>query len=153
MFRSRIVGFSSVRRPGDDPCGYRPPRSSLHNPGDECRKLSPSRSHRAKARARKATSLRHTKHSRESKLIDVPRQSKRLPTRRTPAMIISHGRLVSSRLSRRSHPDCRATGWLDLLRGGLSPPILCQLPGALRSGSKAEALITSTTCLAGGRCI
>jgi AraC-like DNA-binding protein len=24
-------------------------------------------------------------------------------------MIFSHGRLVSSRLSRRSHPDCRAT--------------------------------------------
>jgi hypothetical protein len=24
-------------------------------------------------------------------------------------MITSHGRLVSSRLSRRSHPDCRAT--------------------------------------------
>ena len=26
-------------------------------------------------------------------------------------------------------------GWLDLPRGGLSPPILCQLPGALRTGS------------------
>src|SRR6266568_3828434 len=24
-------------------------------------------------------------------------------------------------------------GWLDLPRGGLSPPILCQLPGALRN--------------------
>ena len=28
-------------------------------------------------------------------------------------MIILHGRLVSSRLSRRSHPDCRATVWWD----------------------------------------
>src|ERR1700674_5834824 len=27
-------------------------------------------------------------------------------------------------------------GWLDLPRGGLSPPILCQLPGALRVGSE-----------------
>src|SRR5262249_25757916 len=27
-------------------------------------------------------------------------------------------------------------GWLDLPRGGLSPPILCQLPGAHRYGSK-----------------
>src|SRR6516164_1666796 len=44
-----------------------------------------------------------------TKLIDAQRQSKRLPTRRPPSMIISHGRLVSSRLSRRSHPDCRAT--------------------------------------------
>src|ERR1035438_1848003 len=26
-------------------------------------------------------------------------------------------------------------GWLDLPRGGLAPPILCQLPGALRIGS------------------
>jgi DNA replication protein DnaC len=44
-----------------------PPRSSLHDPGDECRKLSPSRSHRSKAWARKATSLRHTQQNRESK--------------------------------------------------------------------------------------
>src|SRR5262249_37660011 len=29
-------------------------------------------------------------------------------------------------------------GWLDLPRGGLSPPILCQLPGALRLGSKVS---------------
>jgi hypothetical protein len=28
-------------------------------------------------------------------------------------------------------------GWLDLPRGGLPPPILCQLPGALRDGSTA----------------
>src|SRR5580693_4125047 len=26
-------------------------------------------------------------------------------------------------------------GWLDLPRGGLAPPILCQLPGALGDGS------------------
>src|SRR6516225_1669700 len=47
-----------------------------------------------------------------TKLSDAQRQSKRLPTRRPPSMIISHGRLVSSRLSRRSHPDCRATACL-----------------------------------------
>src|SRR3954471_18826121 len=41
---------------------------------------------------------------------DVPRQSKLLPTRRPPLMIKPHGRLVSSRLTRQSHPDCRATG-------------------------------------------
>src|SRR5207247_6081919 len=29
-------------------------------------------------------------------------------------------------------------GWLDLPRGGLAPPILCQLPGALSVGSKAD---------------
>src|SRR5208282_665068 len=29
-------------------------------------------------------------------------------------------------------------GWLDLPRGGLSPPILCQLPGALGIGSKRD---------------
>src|ERR1035438_9764375 len=29
-------------------------------------------------------------------------------------------------------------GWLDLPRGGLAPPILCQLPGALRVGSISE---------------
>src|SRR5580700_1575737 len=28
-------------------------------------------------------------------------------------------------------------GWLNLPRGGLAPPILCQLPGALGSGSRA----------------
>jgi len=32
-----------------------------------------------------------------------------LPTRRPASMINPHGRLVSPRLSRRSHPDCRAT--------------------------------------------
>src|SRR5215469_6173630 len=42
-------------------------------------------------------------------------------------------------------------GWLDLPRGGLSPPILCQLPGALRWGSKCEELNVSKSrppCLA-----
>src|SRR5437660_12909454 len=29
-------------------------------------------------------------------------------------------------------------GWLDLPRGGLAPPILCQLPGALCLGSSAS---------------
>src|SRR5271169_5820220 len=32
-------------------------------------------------------------------------------------------------------------GWLDLPRGGLAPPILCQLPGALRSGSPRPNLV------------
>src|SRR5258708_25299395 len=31
-------------------------------------------------------------------------------------------------------------GWLDLPRGGLAPPILCQLPGALREGSFATEM-------------
>src|SRR5882724_1006005 len=31
-------------------------------------------------------------------------------------------------------------GWLNLPRGGLPPPILCQLPGALCSGSRASDL-------------
>src|SRR5215470_9524405 len=30
-------------------------------------------------------------------------------------------------------------GWLDLPRGGLAPPILCQLPGALRCGSSRDS--------------
>src|ERR1035438_1378583 len=30
-------------------------------------------------------------------------------------------------------------GWLDLPRGGLSPPILCQLPGALRVGPSTDS--------------
>src|SRR3954463_6345731 len=45
---------------------------------------------------------------------DVPRQSKLLPTRRPPLMIKPHGRLVSSSLTRQSHPDCRATGFSTL---------------------------------------
>src|SRR6202521_6017473 len=39
-------------------------------------------------------------------------------------------------------------GWLDLPRGGLAPPILCQLPGALCLGAKADADI----CNRGGGC-
>ena len=31
-------------------------------------------------------------------------------------------------------------GWLNLPHGGLPPPILCQLPGALRSGSIATEI-------------
>src|ERR1700738_88333 len=37
-------------------------------------------------------------------------------------------------------------GWLDLPRGGLAPPILCHLPGALRVGSKPEKLVVSISC-------
>src|SRR5215831_9268460 len=63
----------------------------------------------------------HATKSRKQKLIDAPRQSKHLPTRRPPSMIFSHGRLVSSRLSRRSHPDCRATAWIKrMLQGHLN---------------------------------
>src|SRR3954449_7841599 len=48
----------------------------------------------------------------------VPRQSKLLPTRRPPLMIKPHGRLVSSRLTRQSHPDCRATREKDYWTSG-----------------------------------
>jgi hypothetical protein len=37
-------------------------------------------------------------------------------------------------------------GWLDLPRGGLSPPILCQLPGALRVGPKNETARAVERC-------
>ena len=40
-------------------------------------------------------------------------------------------------------------GWLDLPRGGLAPPILCQLPGALRVWSKSEvAALRRDVCFA-----
>src|SRR5713226_3064513 len=100
----------NLPRPGHDARGHRSPRPSLHNPGDECRKLSPPRSPRPKARTRTPARTRHDQQNRDhQKLIDAPRQSKRLPTRQPASMITSHGRLVSPRLSRRSHPDCRAT--------------------------------------------
>ena len=58
-----------------------------------------------------ATRPRHNQQNRDrQKLIVAQRQSKRLPTRRPASIITSLGRLVSSRLSRRSHPDCRAIG-------------------------------------------
>src|SRR5271154_2352509 len=51
---------------------------------------------------------RQSRKQRAQKLIDAPRQSKRLPKHRPASIIASLGCRVSSRLSRRSHPDCRA---------------------------------------------
>src|SRR5579864_6862639 len=51
---------------------------------------------------------RQSRKPRKPKLIDVPRQSKALPRRRPSSIVAPLGRLVSSRLTRRSHPDCRA---------------------------------------------
>src|SRR5882724_5659264 len=36
-------------------------------------------------------------------------------------------------------------GWLNLPRGGLPPPILCQLPGALCNGSQPVMLRANTS--------
>src|SRR5271168_5472451 len=47
----------------------------------------------------------------------------------------------ASRLPSRAETSCITRGrggWLDLPRGGLAPPILCQLPGALTHGSKSR---------------
>src|SRR3954471_7283864 len=65
------------------------------------------------------------------KPIDVQPQSRRLPTRRPPLMIAPHGRLVSSRLTRQSHPDCRATALLQ--------------PSRRRSGNQSAACSTAAT--------
>jgi hypothetical protein len=49
----------------------------------------------------------------------------------------------ASRLPSRAEHSCITRGrggWLNLPRGGLSPPILCQLPGALGVGSRREEL-------------
>src|SRR3954466_2332680 len=61
---------------------------------------------------------------------DVPRQSKLLPTRRPPLMIKPHGRLVSSRLTRQSHPDCRATVHDFIDRKSGRTQLLCFKGGA-----------------------
>jgi hypothetical protein len=53
----------------------------------------------------------------------------------------------ASRLPSRAETSCITRGrggWLDLPRGGLAPPILCQLPGALGIGSWA-ALSTANS--------
>src|SRR5271165_2424771 len=42
-------------------------------------------------------------------------------------------------------------GWLDLPRGGLSPPILCQLPGALSFGSDVHTGLFSYAAKPGVR--
>src|SRR3979411_167027 len=44
-------------------------------------------------------------------------------------------RFTAALASRTSRITRGRDGWLDLPRGGLSPPILCQLPGALSDGS------------------
>src|SRR5579864_8965 len=64
---------------------------------------------------------RQSRKPRKPKLIDVPRQSKALPRRRPSSIVAPLGRLVSSRLTRRSHPDCRAilTSYPLVERGGV----------------------------------
>src|SRR6266700_3393896 len=109
-------GQSAVRRmgkdfsrPGYDARGHRSPCPPLHDPGDECRELSPSRGPRSKARSRPATSPRDNQENREGRrLIDVPRQSKPCQDAGQRQLSLRSAALVSSRLTRRSHPDCRA---------------------------------------------
>src|SRR5450759_5575117 len=62
--------------PGHDTRGHRSSRPSRHDPGDECRELSPPRSHRSKAWSRPATSPRDNQGNKEGRrLIDAERQS------------------------------------------------------------------------------
>jgi IstB-like ATP binding protein len=67
------------------------------------------------------------------KLIDAPRQSKRLPKRRPASTIASLGGLVSSWLTRRSHPDCRAIEFTPMI---VSPSPRTSIPAS--SPSKGE---------------
>jgi hypothetical protein len=66
----------------------------------------------------------------------APRNSTRFA-----AQYLAHGlpceRFTAALASRTSCITRGRGGWLDLPRGGLAPPILCQLPGALRDGSFA----------------
>src|SRR3977135_3041513 len=58
----------------------------------------------------------------------------------------------ASRLPSRAETSCITRGrggWLNLPRGGLPPPILCQLPGALSSGSSRA---TNSYTRRGGTC-
>src|SRR5262249_46357191 len=63
---------------------------------------------------------------------------------RFAAQYLAHGlpceRFTAALASRTSCITRGRGGWLNLPRGGLPPPILCQLPGALRYGSKGEEL-------------
>src|SRR3984893_13106898 len=63
-------------------------------------------------------------------------------SRRTAAQYLARGlpceRFTAALASRNSCITRGRGGWLDLPRGGLAPPILCQLPGALRYGSNAR---------------
>ena len=65
-------------------------------------------------------------------------------SRRTAAQYLARGlpceRFTAALASRTSCITRGRGGWLDLPRGGLSPPILCQLPGALRTGSISTEL-------------
>src|SRR5215467_11845896 len=60
---------------------------------------------------------------------------------RFAAQYLAHGlpceRFTAALASRTSCITRGRGGWLDLPRGGLAPPILCQLPGALSSGSNS----------------
>ena len=97
-------GQPAVRRMGQDlPRSshdarvHRSPRPSRHDPGNERRKLSPPRSPRSKARRGRPADPRDNQENRDRRrLIDAPRQSKRLPIRRPASIITSLGRLVSS---------------------------------------------------------
>src|SRR6202521_5107948 len=65
-------------------------------------------------------------------------------SRRTAAQYLACGlpceRFTAALASRTSCITRGRGGWLDLPRGGLSPPNLCQLPGARRCGSSAPDL-------------
>src|SRR6202795_1172887 len=69
-------------------------------------------------------------------------------SRRTAAQYLARGlpceRFTAALASRNSCITRGRGGWLDLPRGGLPPPILCQLPGALRVGSEGEILAPRT---------
>src|SRR5215467_1114832 len=62
---------------------------------------------------------------------------------RFAAQYLAHGlpceRFTAALASRASCITRGRGGWLDLPRGGLSPPILCQLPGALADGPPADS--------------
>src|SRR5262249_15507473 len=83
--------------------------------------------------------LPHETQSRKQKQIDAPRQSKRLPTRRTPLMIISHGRS--------SHSDCRAgliqivarhcaLAWSTKASNGPAHQSSCEIPPMLEQADE-----------------
>src|SRR5579863_8686595 len=74
---------------------------------------------------------RQSRKPRKPKLIDVPRQSKALPRRRPSSIVAPLGRLVSSRLTRRSHPDCRAIVAVERVEVGGDYPFIHSWHGLL----------------------
>src|SRR5258708_5319377 len=64
--------------------------------------------------------------------------------RRTAAQYLARGlpceRFTAALASRTSCITRGRGGWLDLPRGGLAPPILCQLPGAHSLGSSSTVV-------------